>query len=389
MKILYIHNDYGRPSGEEQASNEIVQLLRDHGHEVRWFKRTSAGYRDSLKGNLKAFFTGIYNPCTAKELATILDEYKPDIVQVQNIYPFISSSIFRPLRKRNIPVVMRCPNYRLFCPQGLCLDKSGAVCERCWYGVREWNCIYHNCLSNIFKSIAYAIRNWYSRISGNILNGVTVFITQSEFQKRKFQGMGIAEKRIGILPGIPPEINNVESNNIGDWVTFVGRVSPEKGIYEFLEAAKMNPEIPFKVAGNLDEHFHVPEKCPDNIKFIGFKHGADLNQLYIDSRIIVIPSKWYEGFPNVILRGMLLKRPIITSNIGAMQSIIDSGVNGILVEPGNSSDLSNAINQLYHDKNLCIEYGNNGYKKAMTTYSKSKIYETIMEIYKTAMELTV
>ena len=387
MKVLYIHNDYGRPSGEEQASEEIVQLLREHGHEVQWFKRTSEGFRDSLFGNIIAFFTGIYNPFSAKKLAKLLDDYQPDIVQVQNLYPFISSSIFKPLRKRNIPVVMRCPNYRLFCPQGLCLDKKGLICERCWTGLRELNCVRYNCLNSIFKSIAYTIRNWYGRVSGDILNGVDVFITQSDFQKQKFIDMGIDANRIGILPGIPPLIGDVEQEKIGNWVTFVGRVSPEKGIYEFIEAAKMNPLIPFKVAGNLDEQFHVPKDCPANVEFVGFKKGADLIRLYMESRIIVIPSKWYEGFPNVILRGMLLKRPVITTNIGAMCSIIETGVSGILVNPGNALDLGKAINTLYPDLERCIAYGENGYQKAITVYSKENIYHALMEIYERAQKL--
>ena len=41
MKILYIHNDYIKPSGEVHASGELVTLLQEHGHEVRWFKRSS------------------------------------------------------------------------------------------------------------------------------------------------------------------------------------------------------------------------------------------------------------------------------------------------------------------------------------------------------------
>ena len=386
MKVLYIHNDYGRPSGEEQAADEIVQLLRDHGHEVKWFRRTSEGYRDSLWGNIIAFFTGIYNPKASRELARMLDEYKPDVVQVQNLYPFISTSIFRPLRKRNVPVVMRCPNYRLFCPQGLCLDPMGQVCERCWNGAHEWNCVSQNCLSNRLKSLAYAVRNWYARTSRNILDGVDVFITQSEFQKRKFEGMGIESNRIGILPGIPPMIGDIEEKEMGDWVTFVGRVSPEKGIYEFIDAARMNPDIPFKVAGNLDEQFRIPEDCPSNVEFVGFKKGAELNRLYTDSRIIVIPSKWYEGFPNVILRGMLLKRPVITTSIGAMQSIIDTGVNGILVTPGCAKELGEAVKKLYYDKKKCIEYGMNGFQKASTVYSKGVIYRTLMEIYDNAIK---
>lgn len=385
MKILYVHNEYGRPSGEEQAANAIVQLLRDHGHEVKWFKRTSEGYRDSLWGNIIAFFAGIYNPSTARELAKVLDEYKPDVVQVQNLYPFISTSIFRPLKKRHVPVVMRCPNYRLFCPQGLCLDPKGHVCERCWNGMHEWHCVRQNCLGSELKSLAYAVRGWYARTTRDILKGVDVFITQSEFQKRKFAGMGIDAGRIGIVPGIPPVVDDIEEKEMGEGVAFVGRVSPEKGIYEFIEAAKMNPHIQFRVAGNLDEQFHKPKDCPTNVEFVGFKRGKELNQLYVDSRIIVIPSKWYEGFPNVILRGMLLKRPIITTSIGAMESIIDSGVNGILVTPGSGKELGEVIGHLYPDRQRCIAYGKNGYEKATKVYSKEAIYCALMEIYDNAI----
>ena len=281
---------------------------------------------------------------------------------------------------------MRCPNYRLFCPQGLCLDPKGEVCERCWNGTYEWNCVSYNCLNSRLKSFAYAVRNWYARTSRNIFDGVDVFITQSEFQKRKFEGMGIDTNRIGILPGIPPIVSDIEEKEMGDWVTFVGRVSPEKGIYEFIDAARLNPNIPFKVAGNLDEQFHIPADCPSNVEFVGFKKGAELNQLYTDSRIIVIPSKWYEGFPNVILRGMLLKRPVVTTSIGAMQSIIDTGVNGILVIPGNAKELGEAVRLLYYDRQKCITYGKNGYKKATTVYSKEVIYHTLMGIYDNAIK---
>lgn len=388
MKILYIHNDYARPSGEEQAANEIVQLLRDNGHEVRWFKRTSEGHRERLLSNVVAFFTGIYNPLTAKELKRVLDDYQPDVVQIQNLYPFISTSIFRPLRKRKLPVVMRCPNYRLFCPQGLCLDNNGRVCERCWSGKYEWNCVVHNCLNSRPKSLAYAIRNFYARISRSIINGVDVFITQSEFQKQKFVSMGIETERVAILPGIPPTVACVSQKETGDWVTFVGRVSPEKGIYEFINAARMNPDIPFKVAGNLDEQFQIPSDCPENVEFIGFLKGDSLNRLYVDSRIVVVPSKWYEGFPNVILRGMLLKRPVISTSIGAMQSIVDDKVNGLLVPPGDSVELGKAIKVLYHDKKRCVEYGLNGFKKASTVYSKEVIYDDLMDIYDNAIKRT-
>ena len=381
MKILFIHNSYSEktPTGEEHASRELASLLEEHGHEVRWFKRSSDEIRSGL-GPFKSFFTGIYNPSSARKLAKVLDEYKPDIVQVQNLYPLLSSSIFKPIKKRGIPVVMRCPNYRLFCPAGLCLSTKGEVCEKC-FGGKEWHCILSNCEQSILKSTGYALRNAYSRASHNINNGVDRYIVQSEFQKQKFIEQGIPADKLVILPGICPEIKVTNEEIKGEFVSFVGRVSAEKGIYEFIEAAKMNPELPFKVAGMLDKNFKIPEECPNNVEFVGFVKGDALNELYLKSKIIVVPSKWYEGFPNVITRGMLLKRPVITTNIGAMPSIIENGIHGLLVAPGDAIQLGESLAQLYNDDKKCKTFGMAGYEKARVLYSREAVYDILINTY--------
>lgn len=174
---------------------------------------------------------------------------------------------------------------------------------------------------------------------------------------------------------------------IGNWITFVGRVSEEKGIYEFIEAAKQLPHLTFKVAGNLDGNFRKSADMPSNVEFTGFLKGRELDDLYRKSRAIVVPSKWYEGFPNVIVRGMLLKRPIITTNIGAMQSIIDNNVNGITVPPGDAFALKEAIEDLSNDINKSIEFGLNGYEKASRLYSREQIYLSLQSIINRAVKI--
>lgn len=381
MKILFIHNDYIKPSGEEAASMELANLLEEHGHEVKWFKRKSSDIRGSM-GKLKAFFLGIYNPYAAKDLEKILDEYEPDVVQVQNLYPFISTSIFRPLKRRKVPVVMRCPNYRLFCPNGLCLDRKGHVCERCFSTGKEFWCVYKNCENNRIKSLGYALRGWYARTSRNILRSVDVFIVQSEFQKEKFISQSIPSEKICIVPGIAPAVETPKEWMVGEYVGFVGRVSVEKGIDEFIGAARMNPELLFKVAGNVDAAYRMPDDLPRNVEFVGFLRGKDLDNFYLKSRIIVVPSKWYEGFPNVIIRGMLLCRPVITTDIGAMQSIIQDGKNGVLVPPADSQALGIAIHKLYADIDRCKRYALQAMKDVADKYSRDRIYEILIAIYK-------
>lgn len=381
MKILFIHNDYIKPSGEEAASGELAYLLEEHGHEVRWYRKSSANIY-GLVWKIKAFLFAFYNPKAARELSDILDDFKPDVVQVQNIYPFISTSIFKPLKERHIPVVMRCPNYRLFCPNGLCLDNNGKICEKCFGNGHEIWCVLKNCENSKIKSLGYALRGWFARKTKHILNGVDTFIVQSDFQKQKFVSQGIPAHKIAIVPGIAPDIEINDAKEIGEWVSFVGRVSAEKGIDEFILAAKKNPKIPFKVAGNIDASYCVPHNLPPNLEFVGFIKGKELNDFYLKSRIIVVPSKWYEGFPNVIVRGMLLGRPIITTDIGAMQSIIDNKKNGILVPPANSNALADAINELYNDITMCTMIGKSAKKTVADHYSREKIYTLLENIYK-------
>lgn len=380
MKILFIHNDYSKPSGEEAASYELARIMEEHGHEVRWFKKTSADI-NGVREKIKAFFCGIYSRKAVKELSVVLDEFHPDAVQIQNLYPFISTSIFKPLKKRGIPVVMRCPNYRLFCPNGLCLDLQSRICEKCFGAGKEFWCFYKNCVGTRLKSLGYALRGWYARVSKNILENVNVFIVQSEFQKSKFVAQGINADKIVIVPGIAPTVEVPDVWNPGDFVSFVGRVSVEKGIDEFINAARLNPNYPFKVAGNIDAAYHIPDDLPQNVEFIGFLKGKDLDAFYLKSRIIVVPSKWYEGFPNVIVRGMLLGRAIITSNIGAMPSIIRNKENGLLVPPADSNALSTAIKDLYGDIERCKQFAQCAMRDVAKKYSRDKIYEILSQMY--------
>lgn len=387
MRILYVHNKYGKPSGEEHAASELVSLLQEHGHEVRWFTRSSEEIDGRPFNLMKSFFTGIYNPWEARRLAQELDEYKPDMVQVQNLYPFLSPSIFKPLNKRRIPVVMRCPNYRLFCPYGLAMTPDCKVCERCFHG-NEWNCVRYNCASGRFKSLGYAVRNKVARHFRWILDGVDVFIVQSEFQKRKFVHMGIPEKQVAILPGISPTLPPLPENPpSGDYVAYVGRISAEKGFDDFIEAARLLPDLRFKAAGSVNAIYRMPPELPDNLELAGFKKGNDLDHFFREASMVVIPSRCYEGFPNIILRSWLFGKPVICSDIGAMQDIIQDGSNGLKFSPGDPHALAGAINKISADPGLSRLLGQTGKGQALDQYSRTAIYDRLISIYKTAMHI--
>ena len=383
MKILFVHNNYAsNNSGEEHASQGLVDLLEHKGHEVFWYRKSSDIIGQSVSKKVSAFFSGIYNPTAIKELELKLEELQPDIVQIQNLYPFISPAVIKLIKKHKIPIVMRCPNYRLFCPTGLHLDGKGNVCEKCLSGVRELNCIVKNCENNNLKSLGYGIRNFAARKYWGILNNVNAYIIQTEFQKQKFISNGIPSEKLFVVPGLTPEISTNLKNTTPNMVSFIGRVSAEKGIKEFVEAASRLPEINFKVIGSYSKDYELLKAASSkNVEWTGFVGGEALDQLFIKSRIVVVPGKSYEGFPNVITRAMKHGRPVITSNIGAMASIIDHNENGLLVPPANAEALSEAIGQLFHDDEKCKLFGAAAKSKAEVLYTNDKVYQNLIEVY--------
>lgn len=385
MHILMVHNNYAKPSGEEYASQAIANLLEDNGHQVTWYRRSSEEIVEPKIGQIKAFFSGIYNPFSVNAISKVLDEAQPDIVQVQNLYPLISPSIMPEFKRRGLPVVMRTPNYRLFCPNGL-LYTDGSVCERCTGSGKELWGILKNCEGLFLKSTGYALRNAFARISGMIIDNVDMFITQSQFQKDQFVRLGLEAKNIGVLPALSPMID-LNFKRTGEYVSFVGRVSLEKGIVNFIETARNLPNIKFAVAGDYSGFEELVTNSPANISWFGFLNGKVLEEFYMNSRIIVIPSVWYEGFPNIAVQAMLYGKALICSRIGVFTDFIEDGNNGILFNTGNTHDLTEKVSNLFSNVFLCEELGKNAQKTARDKYSHETIYFQIMNIYRQAKQI--
>ncbi len=381
--ILLVHNDYGIFTGEEHAVEAIANLMESRGHSISWFRRSSVEIGDSISKKTQALFAGIYSRESRKRMAQILDSEPIDLVQVQNLYPFISPSVLPVCKERRIPVVMRCPNYRLFCPTGLHLY-HGKVCERC-LGGREWHCVMQNCMEDIPKSIGYAARNAVARITGMIMDNVTLFMVLSEFQKKRFIDGGIPAERVVVLPNMAPAVVGPAGDVVGETVAFVGRVSEEKGIREFLGAARRLSGLRFSVAGSNERIPQASLHAPANLRFEGFLVGKALDDFYVKSRMLVLPSIWFEGFPNVIATAMLHRKPVIASRIGAIPEIVDDGVTGLLFTPGDVRELVEKIEYLWKRPDLCRKMGQAGWQKARTEYSEEVFCRRLEKIYDKAL----
>jgi len=386
MNIALVHNRYAVDSGEENVVENIIDLLSANGHNISMFMKSSSEISRMFMGQTRAFFSGIFNFSIMKAFRIFLDESKPDIVHIHNLFPLISPSVLIECRRAHIPVVMSVHNYRLLCPNGLHMPKMDArICEKC-SGGREYWCVLKNCEGNLPKSFGYALRSYVARKAQLYRANVSIYACLTHFQKQRLVSQGYPEDRMVILPNMVRLKNKPDTSSLGNYVGFVGRVSPEKGISIFLEAAKKCPHIEFRVAGSYDRMCNILTQTPDNCRFLGHLHSKELSQFYNFSRIVVVPSLCYESFCLVAIEAQTYGKPIICSHIGALSEVVDCGLTGLQFQIGDADELAEKIRYLWDNPGLCQKMGQAGRKKAQGEYSPGRYYERLMAVYKKAIE---
>ena len=385
LKVLLAHNEYAEYSGEEAVVEDMCRLLSEQGHDVIQHTRSSAEIAQMRAGEIRAFFSGIYSCSSKNNFRRLLTKHRPDIVHIHNLFPLISPSILTQCRAVGLPVVMTVHNYRLVCPNGLHLARQ-EICEKC-AGGREWWCVLRNCEGSFFKSLGYAIRNYVARKQRLYLDNVTMYAALTEFQRQRLIRDGFPAERIVVIPNMahsPPQPTPCE---LGDYVGFVGRISPEKGIPSLLAAARQCRTIPFRAAGGTGRMPELPAQAPANFEFLGHLNRENLSLFYSSSRFNVLCSTCFEGFPQTLVEAMLHGKPVVCSRIGGLTEILEDGVTGLLFEPGNANDLRKKIEYLWDRPSICQEMGQTARRKALREYSAESYYQRLMAMYARALTL--
>lgn len=129
---------------------------------------------------------------------------------------------------------------------------------------------------------------------------------------------------------------------------FAARVMKEKGIDQYLEAAKeirkRHPKTRFHICGFCEENYQEKLESLENQEIIIY-HGmvSDMTQIYREAACTVHPTYYPEGLSNVLLESAASGRPIITTNRSGCREVVDDGINGYVVEEKSSQDLIDKI----------------------------------------------
>ncbi|NLD46535.1 MAG: glycosyltransferase family 4 protein [Clostridiaceae bacterium] len=385
MKVLIIHNSYKEYGGEDKVVESQVKLFKEREIDyITYFCNSNEIDNYTAVQKLLLLKNGYASINTKNNIERLIEEHKPDVAHVHNVYPLISPIVYSVLKKHKIPIVQTIHNFRFICPNSLMFNKN-RICEKCLIKDSYYQCFFNKCYrQSYFQSF------WYSNIISRAykkgwLKNVDRFIVFHEFMREKLVEKGFERSKITILPNFTEasggEINQAKE----DYFLFIGRLSEEKGISTLLRAANnADGSIKLYIVGDgplKEKVINFASEHKEKVKYLGFKSGREKEAVIRNAKAVIVPSEWYENFPTVILESFSLGTTVIGSNIGGIPYMIKNGVNGLVFEPGNEQELNNKIKLINSDDRLLSELSVNAVKSYLSNYTKEKYFEGIKRIY--------
>lgn len=393
MKILVSSKFYYVRGGAEQYVLHLSDLLNKKGHEVAvfamqypknipttWSKYFPQEIRFGVtSGAIKAVRRLLGDKETRTRFSALLDDFRPDVVHLNNIHSYLSPVIGELAHRRGIRVVWTVHDYKLICPRYDCLRKGEKSCVACLTDRK--NVLRYCCMKNslLASFLAYQEARVWNR--ERIETFTDAYICPSRFIAERLVDGGFAEKKLHVIRNIVNTDNYRRDSYTkkGDYYCYLGRLSYEKGVKTLIRVANT---LPYKLviigAGPLENELR--KMAGSHIKFAGFRQWNDIRELVGEARFAVVPSECYENAPLSVIESLCLGTPVLGARIGGLPEMIREGENGMTFESRNTDNLRDKIRLMYETSfdYACIA------REMQTTCDASRYYNRLMEIYNPA-----
>jgi len=292
------------------------------------------------------------------------------------------------LKKYNIPIVYTAHDLKMICPNYKMLA-SGEVCEAC-RGERYYNCLKNKCVRDSYSNSLLNAAEAYTHKMLKSYDLIDKIITPSDFYRKKFIEFGVDKGRMEYIPNFLDGSRYVFQQGHGDFFTYFGRLSEEKGIETLLRAMKkVKGKLKVVGTGPLGEilkEYTGREGLGAKVEYLGFKSGDELKNIIRNSMFIIVPSEWYENCPYSVLEAMASGKAVVGSDMGGIPELVSDSETGLIFESGSAGDLADKINLLLDNPELTAAFGENARRKFEISFSKEQHYKKILDIYKELIE---
>ncbi len=227
-------------------------------------------------------------------------------------------------------------------------------------------------------------------------------LSVSQFTADKTNAVFGLNKKFEIIPNlINSELFKYNDSDMRtkETILYFGSLIRKKGLLElpfiFNKVIEKNPDsklvligkdVPDIISGNsstwkmMQNLFSAP--ALKNVEYFGSVLYEEIKQKIQESRICVFPS-FAEAFPVSWLEAMAMEKPIVASNIGWANEMIDEGENGFLVHPKNHDLYAQRIIEFLNNEELCSETGKAARKKVEVAFDIKVLAKRNIEFYKT------
>ena len=384
-RILQVHNYYQIPGGEDTVVENEKRLLEEHGHTVIQYTRHNKELKDFSKfRKLLLPFSTIFNPRTYRDVKQILREQKIDVVHVHNTLNLISPAVYYAALKCKVPVVQTVHNFRLLCP-GATFYRDGHICEDCVE--KGLACaIKHSCYrGSKAQTLVCVLNTWIHRLTG--VCGKLNYICLTEFNRKKLlQLKQIKPERVFVKPNFVNKSDTaiMPFEKRENRVIFAGRLDKLKGIDVLLEAWKQmgtsSPRLLICGTGLMEDWCkdYIARNNLTSVEMMGFVPNTEARKLIANSKALVLPTQWYEGFPMTIVEAYSVGTPVIGSDMGNVGSLIHSGVSGEVFDGHDVASISATVQRVLAQDTYAVS-------QVAKMYTGQANYDQLMDIYATVV----
>lgn len=392
MRIILANKFYYRRGGDCIYMLNLEQLLKEHGHEVAVF---AMDYPENIDTPWKKYFpsnmTGL-KPLTRpfgdgetkRKFTQLLDDFKPDVVHLNNIHTQLSPVIAEIAHKRGVRVVWTIHDLKLVCPRYDCLQNGKKLCQECFTDKKA--VLRHRCMKNSLAASIIAYREIMKWNRKRLENDTDIFICPSQFMADKMMEGGYHKEKIRVLCNFI-DVNKCkhDDDERGDYYCYVGRVTDAKGVPTLIKAASQLP-YKLKVIGDGPIEESLKNIAGENIEFLGYQDWEAIKEIEGHAKFTVLGSEIYENNPLSVIEAECLGTPVLGSRIGGIPELIESLTpnpspkgegqhtpNGMTFKPGDVEDLKDKIQKMWNTpfdyKQIAINsqqrYNSEGYEKGL------------------------
>ena len=388
MRVLAVHNRYSSrvPSGENLAVDDEIRWLRDAGIDVHRHEVTNDDIVDPGPfGRVREGIDGAWSLPARRRFLSVLDEVRPDVVHVHNLFPLLTGSVPAAAVRRGVPVVWTVHNRRARCVGGGWF-RDGRACHDCRPGWRVPG-VVHGCYagSRAASAVVTAGTTLF-RVSARRRTGLTAIAISDVMARWLVDATGLDPARVvtkhnGVArPATPPPPPDDQRAFV-----FLGRLSAYKGVDLLLEAwrrADVDAELRIVGDGDLADEVRAATAADPRIRWIGQVDNADIGEHLAAARAVVVPAVWVEPFGRTAAEALAYGRPVITTGTGGLAEVVDPESGWVT---GTSAEsMSEALREAARSDDMVRHRGEHAAARHTAQFSPEATTAALIRIYETA-----